>query len=197
MTVRIKRISLAYGGWVKVRVATLSGDDGVEFTREIEHHGNGVAVLPYDAERRTALLVSLPRAPVLSGGETEHLLEAPAGLLDAGEEPSEAARREAMEEAGVELGVLEPLGKLWSMPGISTERMDLFLAPYRAADRKTAGGGLAAEHENITVLEMRLGQLAALADRGALTDMKTFTLLQTLRLRRPELFIDGKVSQKG
>ena len=35
---------------------------------------------------------------------------------------------------------------------------------------------------------MALDELAALCDRGEITDIKTFALLQTLRLRRPDLF---------
>jgi hypothetical protein len=74
------------------------------------------------------------------------------------------------------------------MPGISTERMHLFLAPYGPGDRTGAGGGAAGEHENVTVSEMTLAALAAMVDRGELTDLKTFALVQTLRLRRPDLF---------
>ena len=81
------------------------------------------------------------------------------------------------------------MGSTWSMPGISTERMELFLAPYTAADRTGPGGGLAEEHENITVREVALAELAAKADANALPDLKTCALLQSLRLRRPELFV--------
>jgi hypothetical protein len=48
------------------------------------------------------------------------------------------------------------------MPGISTERMTLYLAAYRRMDRVTEGGGVATEHENITVVEIELGKLAEL-----------------------------------
>lgn len=190
MTVTIQKTEAAYRGWLKVHRVTLAGADGEAFTREVEDHGPGVAVLPYCPATRMALLVRLPRAPVMLGseGSAEHLLEVPAGLRDGDEAPAEGARREAHEEAGVALKALDHLGTIWSMPGISTERMDLFLAAYAPEDRTGAGGGLAAEHENITVAEVSLGDLAALADRGALTDMKTLVLVQTLRLRRPELF---------
>ncbi len=177
-----------HDGWLKLHVATLSGDDGVSFQREIEHHGDAVAVLPYDPERRTALLVKLPRAPVLFRGEASDFFEAPAGLIDDGEQPIDAARREAHEEVGARLGVLEPAGHTWSMCGISTERMSLYLAPYAAADRTGTGGGLVEEHENITVVEISLDELRRLADTNALSDLKTLTLVQTLRLRHPELF---------
>ena len=47
----------------------------------------------------------------------------------------------------------------------------------------------AQEHpENIEVIELPLARLAAMGDSGALQDMKTLLLLQTLRLRRPQLF---------
>ena len=59
---------------------------------------------------------------------------------------------------------------------------------YAAEDRTGEGGGLAGEHENITVVEMPLAELRDRADRNALDDMKTLCLVQTLRLRRPDLF---------
>ena len=186
--VAIRSTTLAHDGWLKLRVATLSGDDGVEFTREIEDHGPAVAVLPYDPERRVALLVKLPRAPVLLMGAPSDFVEAPAGLRERDEDPADCARREAMEEVGVALGPLEEAGHAWSMCGVSTERMHLFLAPYAVENRTGRGGGLAHEHENIAVVELPLAELRDMADRNALDDMKTLCLVQTLRVRRPELF---------
>ena len=79
----------------------------------------------------------------------------------------------------------------WSLAsGISTERIHLFLAAYRASDRVGGCGGATGEHENIKVVEMPLVDLADLADRGELTDMKTLTLV--LRVRRPDLFAKAK-----
>ena len=147
-----------------------------------------MAVLPYDPERRVALLVKLPRAPVLLMGAPCDFLEAPAGIRDDDEDPADCARREAREEVGVVLGSLEEAGHAWSMCGVSTERMHLFLAAYAAEDRTGEGGGLAEEHENITVAEVPLAELRDAADRNALDDMKTLCLVQTLRVRRPELF---------
>ncbi len=188
MPVVIERIETAYKGWLQLLTAHMRGDDGARFTRLIEDHGPGCAVLPYDAERRVALLVKLPRAPVMYLGEPEMVIEAPAGLIDAGEAPDAAARREAMEEVGVELSGLDSLGTIWSMPGISTERMSLFLGAYSSKNRTGPGGGLAHEQENITVVEMPLAELARLADANQLTDMRTLAMVQTLRLRRPDLF---------
>ena len=188
MATVIETVETAYKGWVTLLKVHLRDDKGDSFPREVEDHGNGVAVLPYDPVRRVALVVRLARAPVLLSGATEPLIEAPAGLVDKGEEPAAAARREAFEEAGVRIGALEPLGLIWTMPGISTERMSLFLGRYAEGDRTGQGGGLDEEHENITVEEMPLGALVALADAGQLTDMRTLTMLLRLRLLHPELF---------
>ena len=73
------------------------------------------------------------------------------------------------------------------MPGISTERMHLYLATYR--DRVREGRGGVDEDEDITAVEFGLNELARLADSGKLADIKTLVLVQTLRLRRPELFL--------
>jgi nudix-type nucleoside diphosphatase (YffH/AdpP family) len=177
----------AYEGWSTLFVATIQTPDGATIKREIEDHGSAIAVLPYDPERRVAMLVRQFRPPVFQAAGEAETLEAPAGLIE-DESPDDTARREADEEVGVRLETLEPVGMQWAMPGISTERIHLYLAPYNVADRTGAGGGLAQEHENITPVEIALAELAAMADSGRLTDMKTFALLQTLRLRHPELF---------
>lgn len=105
-----------------------------------------------------------------------------------GEEPAACARREALEEAGVRLGPLELLGACYASPGVSSERVSLFLAPYAAGDRTAPGGGAAGEQEHITVMEVPLAQLWAWVEGRRIEDLKTLALALWLRLRRPELF---------
>jgi nudix-type nucleoside diphosphatase (YffH/AdpP family) len=176
-----------HDGWAKYSVLSVRLPDGEIAKRELEEHGPAVTVLPYDPERRTAMLVSQFRVPVLAAAGEHALMETIAGMID-GEAPDDAARREALEETGLKLGALEPVALLWTMPGLSTERMHLYLAPYSRANRVGDGGGAKGEHEDITVMELPLRELAAMADAGTLADMKTFALVQTLRLRKPELF---------
>jgi nudix-type nucleoside diphosphatase (YffH/AdpP family) len=177
-----------FSGWLKVLRLTFASRSGARIVREVVERGHAAAVLPYDPDRRMALLVRLPRPGATLGGGPDELTEAPAGMLDAGETGEAAARREAMEEAGVRLGTLEPVGRAFSSPGAYSEHLDLFLAPYGVQDRLAAGGGVAGEHEDITVVETPLADLAALADAGGLLDLKTLTLVLALRLRRPDLF---------
>jgi nudix-type nucleoside diphosphatase (YffH/AdpP family) len=184
----IVETKIIHEGWGRFLLVRLRLPDGQILTREIEDHGSAVVVLPYDPVRRMAVLVRQLRAPVLLTTSETEVLEAIAGGLET-EDTADCARREAMEEAGLALSALEPVATAWTMPGISTERLALYLATYSEADRIGDGGGLADEHENITVEEVPLSELAAMADRGALNDLKTLALLQTLRLRRPELFI--------
>lgn len=180
--------TVQYRGWASLSLASVKLGDGRMVTRVIEDHGNAACVLPYDPERRVALLVRQLRVPPLYAAGVATLLEAPAGLIDKGEDGATAATREAMEEVGVRLAVLEPVASVWTMPGVSAERMSLFLGAFTPADKVAQGGGVATEHEDIEVIEMPLAELAAMADAGTLGDLKTFTLVQTLRLRRPELF---------
>ncbi|MGD0142710.1 MAG: NUDIX domain-containing protein [Rhizomicrobium sp.] len=183
----IEKTEIAHRGWTTLSVVTFVKPDGTKFDREIEDHGRAACVLAYDPERRTALLVRQFRAAIFIASGEPDLLEAVAGVVDE-DDGADTARREAMEEAGVQLRNLETVANVWTAPGISTERSELFLASYSAADRTGEGGGLAGENEEITVVEIALPELAALADTGGINDMKTFALVQTLRLRHPALF---------
>jgi nudix-type nucleoside diphosphatase (YffH/AdpP family) len=187
-TIEIVGRDVAYAGWLSLSLVSIRMADGRVMRREVVEHGKATAVLAYDPERRMAMLVRQLRVPVYMTSSDDLLLEAIAGMLDDGTDAPTTARREAMEEAGLRLGELEFVANAWPSPGMLTERLSLFLAPYRAGDRVGAGGGLAEEHEQIEVVEMPLGELAALVDRGEVYDMKTLILVQTLRVRKPELF---------
>lgn len=175
--------------WSKLTVATIRLPDGQITKRDIEDHGEAAVVLPYNPARRTALLVRQFRTPALQVCGDGLVLEPAAGRLDEAD-PEACARREALEEIGLRLTVLEPVARVWTMPALSTERAWMYLAPYDDADRVTAGGGLAEEHEEIEVLEWPLAELATMADAGTLNEIKLLLLVQTLRLRHPALFMD-------
>ncbi len=178
-----------YQGWGRFLLLTVRTDGGALVTRQLEDHGHASCVLAYDPARRVALMARLARAGPMFNGEPPRLLEACAGLIDPGETPEVCARREALEELGVRLTDLEPVSRSYTTPGVCSETIALYLAPYAATDRIGAGGGLAAESEEIEVLELPLAELARQSDAGEVRDLKTLVLILALRLRRPGLFV--------
>ncbi len=187
--VEIVKREQAYKGYSTIERVTVRLPDGSELKREVEHHGFAVSVLPYDPERKVAMLVRQFRSPVKLVTGADDLLEPPAGMIDGTDSVEDSVRREAMEEAGLMLGALEFVGAAWPSPGVSTETMTMYLAQYSAKDRITSGGGLDTEQENITVLETPLADLANLGGGGEVTDMKLLVLVQALKLKRPDLFL--------
>lgn len=185
----ILECTTVYSGYLTVDTLQVRLSDGSIVSREVERHGDAAAVLPYDRERCCALVVHLFRAPVFKEAGTVAMEEACAGMISqAGEDAEAAARREAYEELGVRLSSLDLVSRVWSTPGVSSERVSLFLAPYVSADRIAAGGGRRGEHEGISVVERSLATLATAADQGRIEDGKLLTLVLALRLRHPELF---------
>lgn len=178
-----------HDGWNRLDVVEIDLGDGTRITREIVDHGDGAAALVVDPGRRTALMVRQVRPGKLDAeGGDGLMLEVPAGLVDPGETPATTARREIGEETGCSVGDLAPVVVAYPSGGSLAERLSLFIAE---ADLGAAGGdgfGIADDGEHIEVMIVPLGELAAAADAGKIDDLKTFALVQTLRLRRPELF---------
>lgn len=111
------------GRVVRLRVDTLEMPGGGTADREICGHDDAVAVVALD-ERGRITLVRQYRHAV-----GERLWELPAGLCDVeGEPPLETARRELVEEAGIEADDWRPLVEIVPSPGFCTERVHLFLA---------------------------------------------------------------------
>jgi nudix-type nucleoside diphosphatase (YffH/AdpP family) len=162
--------------------------NGQIIRRGVKDHGAAVAVLAFDPQRKTVILVRQLRAAQFLTSRQEYTLEVIAGIVDDSDSAA-SARREALEEAGLHLRSLERIGAVWTMPGVSTERMTLYLAVYQPSDRITQGGGVVTEDEDITLVEIELGALAVLMESGEFVDMKTLALTQALKLRRPELFV--------
>jgi len=151
-------------------------------TREVYDRGNGATILLYNDANRTVVLTRQFRLPAFMNGHSGYLIETAAGLLDdAG--PEERIRLEAEEETGYRIGAVEPVFDVFMSPGSVTERLHFFMAPYDAADRVGAGGGLAEEGEEIAVLEYGYDAAFVMVASGEIADAKTIMLLQHLELR--------------
>ncbi len=153
--------------------------------RETYDRGDGATILLYDPERATVLLTRQFRFPAYVNGHPDGMLvEAAAGLLD-DDDPADAIRREAGEELGVTVGELEHVFGVWMSPGSVTERLHFYAAPYTPASRTGAGGGVAAEGEDIEAVELPFGEALSWIDDGRIADAKTIMLLQWAALRGP------------
>jgi nudix-type nucleoside diphosphatase (YffH/AdpP family) len=176
--------------WFVLRRATFDwlGADGrwSRQQREAYDRGNGAVVLLLDPEAGTVLLTRQFRWPAFENGHPDGMLiEACAGLLD-DDDPETAIRRELLEETGVVAGELRHLFDAYMSPGSVTERVHFFAAPYRSGELRAGGGGVAAEGEDIELVELGLDEALALVDDGGIVDGKTIALLLwAARERRP------------
>ncbi len=73
---------------------------------------------------------------------------------------------------------------VYTSPGSVTERLHCYAAPYDPADRG-AGGGIAAEGEDIEVVELRFEDALKMIGTGEIADAKTIMLLQWAALAGP------------
>jgi nudix-type nucleoside diphosphatase (YffH/AdpP family) len=153
--------------------------------RETYDRGNGATILLYARQPRTVLLTRQFRFPAYVNDHPDGmLLETAAGLLD-GDDPETAIRREASEETGHTIGEVEHVFDAYMSPGSVTERLSFFAAPYSAASRTSAGGGLADDGEDIEVVELGFDAALAAIETGEIADAKTIMLLQWAALRGP------------
>lgn len=106
---------------LRLETVRLPGDAEVEL--EVVRHRGAAAVVPL-LDDGDVLLVRQFRA----SADREWLLEVPAGKLDDGEAPESCARRETEEEVGFAPGRLDPLGRIYTSPGFTDEKIWLFLA---------------------------------------------------------------------
>jgi 8-oxo-dGDP phosphatase len=114
---------LAAGAIVTLRRDTVRMPDGETAARDVVDHPGAVAVLALD-ESGQVLLIRQYRHPV-----GRLLWEIPAGLRDVPGEPLEkTAQRELLEEAGYLAAHWQVLADIFTSPGISSERLRLFLA---------------------------------------------------------------------
>jgi nudix-type nucleoside diphosphatase (YffH/AdpP family) len=143
---------------------------------------DAVCALVVNKARGTTILVRQFRYAALSRGQAWPV-ELVAGLIDKGEAPEAAIRREILEEAGYAVGKAERICCYYPSPGITSERGILFYTETEGADPVAAGGGLAEENEDIEVLEVSFAEAFALLDRGEIVDAKTLIGLMWLRGR--------------
>ena len=103
--------------------------------------GDSVAALLFDREEQAIVLVRQFRFPTHGKGPG-WILEAVAGIVDEGESPEEAIRREVLEETGYRVDQLEHISTFYVSPGGSSERIGLYYAEVGRQDHVGEGHGV-------------------------------------------------------
>lgn len=145
-------------------------------------------ILPYDPKRDLVLLIEQMRyGPLLRGDPLPWVLEPIAGLVDAGEAPMEAARREAVEEAGLDVQDMRPMMQVYAAPGYSTEFYHCFLGLCDLDPAQAGLHGLDAEHEDIRTHVVTFDHAMALLDSGEVNEAPLAMMLLWLARKREAL----------
>lgn len=184
----IQQQERVYDGYFKMdrfrfRHRLFAGGWSESVQREVFDRGHAVAVLPYDPLADKVLLIRQVRLPALLGEGQPWQIETVAGIIDPGEAAEEVARREALEEAGVEVTDLWHLFRFMTSAGASSERIDLYLG---RADLTNAGGvyGLDDEHEDIEAVAAPFAEAWALVENKRTENTPALMALMWLKLNR-------------
>ncbi len=135
--------------------------------RSVFLSGDAATVLPYDARRdRVAVIEQFRIGPLARGDADPWKLEPIAGRIDPGETPEAAVRREAVEEAGLELGRLWSVGRYYASPGCTAEYLFSYVGEADLPDATPSVGGLAVEDEDIRLHILSFDALMDLVSSG-------------------------------
>jgi len=157
---------------VSVRIDEITYEDGETAEREVVEHPGAVAILAHDEQH--LFMVRQPREAL---GE-DSLLELPAGKLDEeGETPLQCAKRELVEEVGVEAEQWRELKQIYSSPGFTDETVHLFVATGLTRVESSPSAG-----ERIEIVKVPLSDLGETIE--ACEDAKSLVGLLLLRAQR-------------
>ncbi|QIR16082.1 ADP-ribose diphosphatase [Shewanella aestuarii] len=157
------------GGWSDV------------ITREVFERGNAVVVLPYDPIQDQVVLIEQVRAPALASTNSIWLLELVAGMVEPGESHEQVAKRELMEEAGLDCRAMDYINSYLVSPGGTSERFYLYVG---LVDASKASGlhGLDHENEDIKVHVVSREQAYQWVQSGVIDNASTVLGIQWLML---------------
>ncbi len=163
----------------EVRFERNDGSMTPPLRRLVFERGDSAAAVVVHRDSGDLLFTEQFRFPTLANGDG-WLLEVMAGMIEPGESPEAALRREVAEELGFAVERLQPVATFYVSPGGSSERIWLYCAEVSEAGRVSAGGGADGEHEEIRVVRMTAAEARARLHAGGFADAKTIVGLQWL-----------------
>lgn len=140
----------------------------------VEQKGNGGARILALTNEQELIFVREYR-----GAADKYVLRIPTGLMEDGEEPSEAALRELEEETGFAAETIEPLGVLESMGGYYK---DTLVHLFFAANLKETGT-MAREpgEQDMEIVRISLEKAFSMAENAEFEDAQTVYALLLLK----------------
>lgn len=176
----------------RLRFPKYDGGMSAPVTREAFLASDAVTLLPYDPVRDRVLVIEQFRfGPYMRGDPNPWLLEPVAGRIDPGEDAGTTARRETMEEAGIEVGAVFEVGRYYPSPGALTEWLVSYVGIADLPDGVTGTGGLDSEAEDILSRVMPLDVLLAAVDSGVAATAPLILSAQWLALNRARIAPGG------
>jgi nudix-type nucleoside diphosphatase (YffH/AdpP family) len=164
------------------------GTLGAPVTRAVFVSGDAVTVLPWDRLRDRVLVVEQFRAgPQARGDGQPWQLEAVAGRIDPGETPEEAARREAVEEAGLVLRDLHFVARYYPSPGAVSEYLYSYVAEADLPDGAAGVFGVDHEAEDIRGHLLSVDRLMDLVATGEIENAPLILTALWLQRERSRL----------
>jgi len=159
------------GKVIRVDVDTVRFPDGSTGELELIRHPGAAAVVPCasDPSGPDPTILMIRQFRYATGGT---LWEIPAGTLGPAESPESCARRELLEEAGVNAERIERLTSIWTTPGFTNEEIHLFIATGL-----TTGTAAREADEFIEVVPRPLSQVLADIKDGAIRDAKSIVAI--------------------
>ena len=146
--------------------------NGNTSTREYIKHQGAVCVVPVTENME---VVAVKQYRYLIGRVT---IEIPAGKLDKGEEPLEAAKRELSEETGVESADIKYVGGLYPSVAYTDEIIHMYIA-----ENLVYGEAHTDEDEFLNVVKIPLAEFTRMVMDGEIMDAKTMAaILKTARM---------------
>ena len=167
---------------LRLKCRLFEGGWSREFMREVLRREPGVGVLLYDPHLDKVLMVEQFRVGCLDDEVNgPWALELVAGLLEAGETAEAVARREADEEAGVNVGRLLRICEYYNSPGGSAEKLTVFCAGFDATS-PVGIFGVDSEAENIRTRVLGRAEALEAVARGRINNAMSIIALQWLQL---------------
>jgi nudix-type nucleoside diphosphatase (YffH/AdpP family) len=170
---------------VKLKYEKFDGSMTPLLTRLNFERGDSAAAIVFNADTQKLILVNQFKYPCYEKGPG-WITEVVAGMINPGESPEAAIRREVLEEIGYEADRVEPICTFYVSPGGSSERICLFYAEVTNPGLNAKGGGVVSEGEDIRLIEISAIEAQEMLSNDTIQDAKTIMALMWFLNRRSD-----------